>query len=597
MNEGAVIEYGSHYELIAKGGTYYNLFNSQQLQQNNEVGEIIVQSEGEIIEEHKYESTSSILTNIKNDYEYTTWELIKKILRISQPEILVILIGLFVSIVNGCIYPIFTVIFSNILQSFTKIDNELKRDAKIWSLMFLVIAVGTLICNFIQGTAFGYSGEKLILRVRSATFASILRQNISFFDEEKHTTGVLTSELALNATYLNGLAGATLSTLLQLCFTVFGGLILALIVGWKFALVCMSCIPVIIGSGILRIKMLNGFQQKTKKAYESSAQFACESTKNIRTVAALTHEEDRLRIYYNMLDEPMHQGFKIAFLISIIFAVAQSVIFLTNALAFWYSSRLIIVGEYDIRKMFTVFVAVIFGSMSAGRAFAFAPDIAKARTAAASIISLIEGVPTIDTWSNTDLDIKPGQYAALVGPSGCGKTTIISLIKRFYDITNGKVEIDGIDISALNENVIFGCRPGQQATQEDVENACREANIHDFIIALPDGYDTHVGGKGMQLSGGQKQRIAIARALIRNSRILLLDEATSALDSGSEKAVQKALDIAAKGRTTLAITHRLSTIKHVDVIFVIKDGKVHEQGTHQELLLRKGIYYTMMQEQ
>ncbi|CAG8810286.1 9794_t:CDS:1, partial [Racocetra fulgida] len=217
---------------------------------------------------------------------------------------------------------------------------------------------------------------------------------------------------------------------------------------------------------------------------------------------------------------------------------------------------LIIVGEYDIRKMFTVFVAVIFGSMSAGRAFAFAPDIAKARTAAASIISLIERVPTIDTWSNTgknvniidghikftkvhfwyptrphtsilngiDLDIKPGQYAALVGPSGCGKTTIISLIERFYDITNGKVEIDGIDIFALNvcnlrenialvsqepslydmtikENVIFGCRPGQQATQEDVENACREANIHDFIIALPDGYDTHVGGKGMQLSG------------------------------------------------------------------------------------------------
>ncbi|CAG8845110.1 25590_t:CDS:2, partial [Gigaspora margarita] len=281
MNEGAVIEYGSHYELMTKGSTYYN---AQQLQQYNENSEVLIQPGNEIIEEHKYESmSSSILTNLKNNYEYTTWELIKKIIKISHPEFLIILMGLFVSIVNGCIYPIFAVIFSNILQSFTKIDNEQKRDAEFWSLMFLVIAVGTLICNFIQGTAFGYSGEKLILRVRSATFASILRQNISFFNEEKHTTGVLTSELALNATYLNGLASATLGTLLQLCFTVFGGLILALIVGWKFALVCMSCIPVMIGSGILRIKMLNGFQQKTKKAYERSAQFACESIKNIRT--------------------------------------------------------------------------------------------------------------------------------------------------------------------------------------------------------------------------------------------------------------------------------------------------------------------------
>ncbi|CAG8459256.1 3999_t:CDS:2 [Racocetra fulgida] len=259
--------------------------------------------------------------------------------------------------------------------------------------------------------------------------------------------------------------------------------------------------------------MLNGFQQKTKKAYET-----------LKTVATLTLEEDMLRIYHNMLDEPM----------------------------------LIIVGEYDIQKMFIVFVAVIFGSMSAGRALAFAPKIARARSAAASIMSLIERVPAIDTWSNTvlngiDLEIKPGQYAALVGPSGCGKTTInistLNVCNLRENIALVSQEPSLYDMT-IKENVIFGCRPGQQATQDDVENACHEANIHDFIIGLPDGYETNVGGKGTQLSGGQKQRIAIARALIRNPRILLLDEATSALDSGSEKAVQKALDIAAKGRTS-----------------------------------------------
>src|SRR6266480_2369611 len=149
----------------------------------------------------------------------------------------------------------------------------------------------------------------------------------------------------------------------------------------------------------------------------------------------------------------------------------------------------------------------------------------------------------------------------------------------------------------IKENILFGCKSEQNPTQEDIERVCIEANIHDFIVGLPEGYDTPVGNKGTQLSGGQKQRIAIARALIRNPKILLLDEATSALDSESEKVVQVALDKAAKGRTTLAIAHRLSTIQNADIIFVIKDGKVAEQGTHQELLAQKGIYNTMVQEQ
>jgi ATP-binding cassette subfamily B (MDR/TAP) protein 1 len=290
--------------------------------------------------------------------------------------------------------------------------------------------------------------------------------------------------------------------------------------------------------------------------------------------------------------------------------------------------------------------------MSSGRIFGYAPDIMKARDSAASIMNLLESIPKIDAWSNNGekiknvkghieftnvhfryptrqnvpvlrglrLEIKPGQFAALVGPSGCGKSTTVGLIERFYDVLSGRIEIDGVNINTLNvnnlrehislvsqepslydmtirENVLFGCGTNQKPTQEDIERVCKEANIHDFIINLPEGYDTPVGNKGTQLSGGQKQRIAIARALIRNPKILLLDEATSALDGESEKVVQAALDKAAKGRTTLAIAHRLSTIQHADIIFVIKDGKVAEKGTHQELLAKKGIYNTMVQEQ
>ncbi|GES94504.1 ABC multidrug transporter Mdr1 [Rhizophagus clarus] len=679
MNHGIIVETGTHDELMLKKGSYFNLVEAQRIQQAKKTREsaenagssdVLVTARNEDIVPEEDHAIGRVITNksassailakrkadleagMKFDYEFTTRELLLKVAKINKPEIPFIILGLFSSIVSGIVYPVFAIIFAKIIQSFSKTGDELMHDARFWALMFLVIAIATMISNFLQGSSFGLSGENLTLRIRSMSYAAILRQDISFFDEEQHSVGALTSALSLDAQNVNGLAGITLGTILQVCTTLLSGLIVALSIGWKLALVCLACIPLLVGSGALRMKMLSGFQQKNKLAYEHSAQIACEGAGNIRTVAALTREEDLWDIYHKLLDEPMRQGFNNAFFASITFAFAQCVNFLTNALAFWYGSRLFVYGEYNLEKMFTVFMAIVFGSISAGRVFAFAPDMAKAKSSAATIISLLERTPLIDSWSQSgkkldeiegnikftdvhfryptrphvrvlrglNLEIKPGQYAALVGPSGCGKSTTIGLTERFYETTGGKIEIDGIDITRINvsnlrehialvsqepslydmtikENILLGCKPNQNPTQEDIERVCRESNIHDFIMSLPDKYDTRVGGKGTQLSGGQKQRIAIARALIRNPKILLLDEATSALDSESEKVVQKALDAAAKGRTTLAIAHRLSTIQHADVIFVIKEGKVAEQGTHQELLAQKGIYFNMVQEQ
>ena len=226
--------------------------------------------------------------------------------------------------------------------------------------------------------------------------------------------------------------------------------------------------------------------------------------------------------------------------------------------------------------------------------------------------------PHIPVLKGLSLDIKPGQFVAFVGPSGCGKSTTIGLLERFYLSNGGRVLLDNqlldeITIHSyrdqvglvsqepnlfdmtIKENITLGCK--DMPSQELIEKACKEANIHDFILSLPQKYDTRLGGKGGQLSGGQKQRIAIARALIRNPKILLLDEATSALDAESEKVVQKALDSAAKGRTTISIAHRLSSIQHADVIFVFKNGKVKEQGSHKELFELKGLYYELVMQQ
>jgi len=235
---------------------------------------------------------------------------------------------------------------------------------------------------------------------------------------------------------------------------------------------------------------------------------------------------------------------------------------------------------------------------------------------------LIDGVasrPGVPVLRGLYITAEPGSYVAIVGPSGSGKSTVIQLLERFYDPQSGEILIDGKDITELNVqdyralvalvsqeptlyagsikfNILLGAtKPAEEVTQEELEKACREANIYDFITSLPKGFDTEVGGKGAQLSGGQKQRIAIARALIRNPKVLLLDEATSALDSTSEKVVQQALDTASKGRTTISIAHRLATIQNADKIFYIKDGRVAEAGTHDELLHLRGGYYELVQ--
>jgi ATP-binding cassette subfamily B (MDR/TAP) protein 1 len=299
-------------------------------------------------------------------------------------------------------------------------------------------------------------------------------------------------------------------------------------------------------------------------------------------------------------------------------------------------------------QFFLCFSAVIFGAQSAGTIFSFAPDIAKARHAAASLKALFDRTPDIDSWSHDgemvqsieghvefrnvhfryptrpdqlvlrglNLHVKPGQYVAFVGPSGCGKSTAIALLERFYDPVLGGVYIDGKDISSFNiskyrshlalvgqeptlyqgtirENIMLGT-DRDDVSDDEMVLCCKNANIYDFIISLPNGFDTLVGSKGSMLSGGQKQRLAIARALLRNPRILLLDEATSALDSESEKLVQAALDTAAQGRTTIAVAHRLSTVQKADMIYVFNQGRIIECGTHSELMQKRSAYFELV---
>ncbi|EAQ91288.1 hypothetical protein CHGG_03223 [Chaetomium globosum CBS 148.51] len=444
-------------------------------------------------------------------------------------------------------------------------------------------------------------------------------------------------------THVAGLSGSTLGTLIMVSTTLIAACVVALSIGWKLALVCIATMPIVIGCGFFRFWMLAHYQRRAKRAYSGSASYASEAITAMRTVAALTREDDVLNQYKASLAVQQRSSLISVLKSSLLYAASQSFMFLAFALGFWYGGTLIAKYEYNMFQFFIVFSSVIFGAQSAGSVFSFAPDMGKAVEATRELKTLFDRKPVVDTWAaggeklestegnlefrdvhfryptrpeqpvlrGLNLSVSAGQYVALVGASGCGKSTTIALLERFYDPLAGGIFIDGKEISSLNvneyrsfialvsqeptlyqgtirDNIVLSAPA--EVTDDQIKFASQRATIYDFILSMPEGYNTVVGSKGALFSGAQKQRMAIARAFIRDPKILLFDEPTSALNSESEHFVQAALDRPPKGCTTIAVPHRLSPIQRRDIIYVFDQGRVVDQGTQGELMKRNGAY-------
>ena len=418
-------------------------------------------------------------------------------------------------------------------------------------------------------------------------------------------------------------------------------------------------VPFIIAATSYESRVHRGYEDNTKRANAECGEVAGEAIKEIRTVATLNRQqffEDR---YAKANKHPHTLAVRRAYLSSIGYALLRGIMLYTSAVAFYAGIRLIMDGWINFMQMYTCMMTIMVTAQTAGRGSVFTSTFSKAKIAAVAIFEVLDRQSRIDpelegiepkvgtieghvSFKNVafyyptrpDNPIFSGQFnfegkantsIALVGPSGCGKSTTIGMLQRWYDPSAGIVLLDDNNISSFTlrnlrahmaivsqepvlfdmsivDNIRFGIddKVYQEAvTQEKIEDACKAANIHDFIVGLPDGYNTRVGDKGSQLSGGQKQRIAISRALIRKPTLLLLDEATSALDSDSEKIVQAALDniIEKGGRTTITVAHRLSTVQNADLICVVKDGVITEQGSHWDLLKLNSIYSSLVHEQ
>ncbi|XP_057304790.1 ATP-dependent translocase ABCB1-like isoform X3 [Hydractinia symbiolongicarpus] len=567
-------------------------------------------------------------------------------------DALLMFIALIASMGNGVAQPASFVIFGELIEEFVDFAKDINGTTSIedtmkdFAVYYVYVAIGMFVCSFLQAALWSVSAVRQIHRIRIHFFQSILRQDIGWFDVNEG--GGLTSRLSDDLTKMQSGIGDKVGMTVQALTMFFAGFGLGFSYSWKLTLIILSLTPAIIIGGGITGKVVAAFTSREQTAYAEAGAVAEEVISSIRTVVAFGGQEDEIKRYDQKLIGAEKAGIKKGATMGGSFGFFHIVIFSCYALSFWYGSRMVADEELTSGKLMLVFFCVMIGAAQLGQVSPNFEAVTAARGAAFQVFKICERVPIIDSLAeNTgkkvgevdgnielsnvhfrypsrpevkvldgfNLLIKKGSTVALVGESGCGKSTIVKLIQRFYDTEEGKVTLDGEDLRELNlkemrsnigvvsqepvlfdmtiaENIRFGARFG--ATQREVEEAAKNANAHDFIMTLPKGYDTNVGEGGAQLSGGQKQRIAIARALIRDPKILLFDEATSALDTESEAIVQAAMDKASEGRTTVIIAHRLSTVRNASSIVAVKDGKVAEIGTHNELMEKQGVYYQLV---
>uniref|UniRef100_A0A3Q2DYZ4 Bile salt export pump n=1 Tax=Cyprinodon variegatus TaxID=28743 RepID=A0A3Q2DYZ4_CYPVA len=616
FEHGRAVERGKHNELLERKGVYFTLVTLQsqgdkalnEKARQSKMSETIFPLNRASIRQRSRSQLSNLVPESsvpiagdlapRDDDELVEPAPVARILKYNAPEWPYMLFGSLGAAVNGGVNPVYALLFSQILATFAVTDPEAQRkEIDGICVFFVIVGVVSFFTQMLQGYAFAKSGELLTRRLRRIGFKAMLGQEIGWFDDHRNSPGALTTRLATDASQVQGATGSQIGMIVNSLTNIGVALIMSFYFSWKLTLLILCFLPFIALSGGFQAKMLTGFAKQDKQAMESAGQVR----KNIQNICLHVTRTQR------------------------------------------NNER-----EITTYLCFRVISAIVTSGTALGRASSYTPDYAKAKISAARFFQLLDRVPTISVYSNRgekwdnfqgnlefidckftyptrpdiqvlnglNVSVKPGQTLAFVGSSGCGKSTSVQLLERFYDPDHGKVLIDGHESTRVNvpflrskigivsqEPVLFDCSIAEnikygdnsrEISMDEVISAAKKAQLHDFVMALPEKYNTNVGSQGSQLSRGQKQRIAIARAIIRDPKILLLDEATSALDTESEKTVQEALDKAREGRTCIVIAHRLSTIQNSDIIAVMSRGFVVEKGNHDQLMAMNGAYYKLV---
>ncbi|KAI3799160.1 hypothetical protein L1987_34450 [Smallanthus sonchifolius] len=507
------------------------------------------------------------------------------------------------------------------------------------------MAIGIWVACFLEGYCWARTAERQASRLRSTYLKAVLRQEVAYFDLNVTSTAEIITSVSSDSLVIQEVISEKVPMFLM-NMSIFGGAyIVAFILLWRLAIVGLPFVIILVIPGLIYGRVLMNLSRKIREEYNKAGTVAEQAISSVRTVYSFVGEKKTLSEYSAALEGTVKLGLKQGLAKGVAIG-SNGIVFAVWSFLSWYGSRLVMYHGASGGTVFAVGAAIAIGGLSLGSGLSNVKYFSDAMAASERIREIIIRVPEIDSdnmegeivqevsgrvefknvkfaypsrpeslvFKDFNLKVPAGRTVALVGGSGSGKSTVIALLQRFYDPQGGEIYVDGVRIDKLQlkwlrsqmglvsqepalfattikENILFG---KEDATMEEVIEAAKASNAHNFIFQLPQGYDTQVGERGIQMSGGQKQRIAIARAIIKSPRILLLDEATSALDTESERVVQEALDQAAVGRTTIVIAHRLSTIRNADVIVVVQDGQVVESGSHDDLIQHENGFYTSL---